>query len=127
MQVGTLGAIGLGLPHYLAAKQQGAVNKEHDDRACIMIFNLGAPSQLDTFDPKPEAPSEIRGPFQAISTSGDFQISEILPRHAELADKFSVVRSCYHSGAAVHDSAGRSCRQGVSFKAEWRPHMPAQW
>lgn len=116
MQVGTLGAIGLGLPHYLAAKQQGAVNKEHDDRACIMIFNLGAPSQLDTFDPKPEAPSEIRGPFQAISTSGDFQISEILPRHAELADKFSVVRSCYHSGAAVHDSGWQIMQTGRQFQ-----------
>ena len=57
-----------------------------------MIFNLGAPSQMDTFDPKPEAAAEIRGPFSPISTRGGFQVTEILPRHAEVADKFSVVR-----------------------------------
>ena len=79
----------------------------HDDRSAIMIFNLGAPSQLDTFDMKPDAPAEIRGPFKPISTaSPDIQISEIFPLHAKIADKFSLVRSCHHSGAAVHD-AGR--------------------
>src|SRR5690606_22902686 len=53
LQVGALGAVGLSLPQYLAAKEAGAVNDD-SDRACIMIFNLGAPSQLDTFDMKPE-------------------------------------------------------------------------
>ncbi len=96
LQVGALGAIGLSLPQLLAAQAAGAVAKEHDDRACIMIFNLGAPSQMDTFDPKPDAAAEIRGPFAPIKTKGDFQITEILPRHAAVADKFSVVRSCYH-------------------------------
>src|SRR5215216_6224668 len=82
LQVGALGAIGLTLPELLAAEAAGAVQKdEHDDRACIMIFNLGAPSQMDTFDPKPDAPAEIRGPFAPIKTKGDFQITEILPRH----------------------------------------------
>ena len=66
----------------VAAKEQGLTNKEHDDRSVIMIFNLGAPSQMDTFDPKPEAAAEIRGPFEPISTKGGFQITEILPRHA---------------------------------------------
>ncbi|MEM9588334.1 MAG: DUF1501 domain-containing protein, partial [Planctomycetota bacterium] len=82
LQVGTLGAIGLGLPQYLAAHEHGAVDPDKDKRSCIMIFNLGAPSQLDTFDMKPDAPAEVRGPFQPISTRGDFQVSEILPRHA---------------------------------------------
>ena len=105
---GGLGAFGL--PEYLAAKEAHGVDAKHDNKSCIMIFNLGAPSQLDTFDPKPEAPAEIRGPFKAISTRGDFQISEILPRHAEVADKFSLVRSTHHTGAAVHD-AGWQCMQ----------------
>ena len=115
LQVGALGAIGLGLPQLLAAKEQGAVSKEHDDRSVIMIFNLGAPSQMDTFDPKPEAAAEIRGPFKPISTKGDFQITEILPRHAQVADKFSVVRSCYHTAAAVHDTGHQMLQTGRLF------------
>jgi hypothetical protein len=115
LQLGMLGGIGLSLPTYLAAKAQGAVDAEKDDRSCIMIFNLGAPSQLDTFDMKPEAPAEIRGPFKPISTRGDFQISEILPRHAEVADKFSIVRSCYHTAAAVHDAGWQMMQTGRQF------------
>jgi hypothetical protein len=115
LQVGALGAIGLGLPQLLAAKEQGGVSKEHDDRSVIMIFNLGAPSQMDTFDPKPEAAAEIRGPFKPISTKGDFQITEILPRHAAVADKFSVVRSCYHTAAAVHDTGHQMLQTGRLF------------
>ncbi len=48
LQIGALGAIGLGLPQYLAAAEQHGVDPEKDKRSCIMIFNLGAPSQLDT-------------------------------------------------------------------------------
>ena len=82
LQVGTLGAIGLSLPELLAAKAQGAVAKDHDERSVIMIFNLGAPSQLDTFDMKPEAPAEIRGPFKPIKTNvPGIEISEIFPLH----------------------------------------------
>ncbi|MEM6981190.1 MAG: DUF1501 domain-containing protein [Planctomycetota bacterium] len=126
LQMGSLAAIGLGLPEYLAAANAGAVKPGHDQRSCIMIFNLGAPSQLDTFDMKPQAPLEVRGPFQPISTRGDFQVSEILPRHAEVADKFSIVRSCYHTAAAVHDAGwqmlqtGRQFTGGVNF-----PHAGA--
>lgn len=116
LQVGSLGAIGLTLPELMAAKSNGAVSEEHDERNVIMIFNLGAPSQPDTFDPKPDAAAEIRGPFQPISTtSPDIQISEILPRHAENADKFSLVRSCYHSAAAVHDTGHQMLQTGRLF------------
>jgi hypothetical protein len=116
LQVGTLGAIGLGLPQYLAAREQQAIDPKKDRRSAIMIFNLGAPSQLDTFDMKPEAPVEIRGPFRTISTvSPDIQLSEILPRHAKIADKFSLVRSCFHRGAAVHDSGWQIMQTGRQF------------
>src|SRR5258705_845470 len=101
LQVGTLGAIGFSLAQFAALKARGEVAAESDDRSCIMIFNLGAPSQLDTWDMKPDAPSEIRGPFQPIRTaSPDIQISEILPLHARVADKFSLVRTMHHSAAA---------------------------
>ncbi|MEP3478131.1 MAG: DUF1501 domain-containing protein [Fuerstiella sp.] len=115
LQVGTLGATGLSMAGYAAAKEAGQVKQGHDDRACIMIFNLGAPSQLDTFDMKPNAPKEVRGPFRPISTKADFQISEILPLHAEIADKFSLVRSCHHSAAAVHDAGWQMMQTGRQF------------
>ena len=115
LQIGALGAVGLTLPQLLAAREQGAVSKEHDNRSVIMIFNLGAPSQMDTFDPKPEAATEIRGPFKPISTKGSFQLTEILPRHAAVADKFSVVRSCYHTAAAVHDTGHQMLQTGRLF------------
>ena len=117
LKVGTLGGIGLSLPHYLAAKEQGDIASQKDDHSCIMIFNLGAPSQLDTFDPKPAAPAEIRGPFQPIhSKVTGFHVSEILPHHAEIADKISLVRSCRHGGAAVHDSGWQILQTGRQFR-----------
>ncbi|MDA0284921.1 MAG: DUF1501 domain-containing protein [Planctomycetota bacterium] len=116
LQAGALGAIGLSLPQYLAAKEQGAVKAGHDDRACIMIFNRGAPSQMDTFDMKPDAPAEVRGPFQPIRTTApDIQISEIFPQLARHADKFSLVRSCYHTSAAVHDAGWQMMQTGRKF------------
>lgn len=116
LQVGTLGAIGLSLAKFSALKALGAVAKAKDERSAIMIFNLGAPSQLDTWDMKPDAPREIRGPFKPIKTNNpDIQICEIFPRHAKLADKFSLVRSCYHTAAAVHDTGHQMMQTGRLF------------
>jgi hypothetical protein len=117
LRVGTLGAIGLSLPHYLAAKEAGAMRPDaRDDRSCIMIFNLGAPSQLDTFDMKPDAPSEVRGPFDSIPTKvPGLRIAETLPKHAAIADKFSLVRSVHHGGAAVHDAGWQVMQTGRVF------------
>lgn len=127
LQVGALGGIGLTLPQYLAAAERAGGRADDDDRACIMIFNLGAPSQLDTFDMKPDAPAEIRGPFKPINTkSPEFQISEILPMHAEIADKFSLVRSCYHTSAAVHDAGWQMMQTGRLFSGGVNtPHVGA--
>ncbi|QDT65604.1 DUF1501 domain-containing protein [Calycomorphotria hydatis] len=116
LQVGALGAIGLTLPDLLAAQAQGAVTSDNDDKACIMIFNLGAPSHVDLFDMKPDAPAEVRGPFKPIDTAADaIQISEVLPEHAKIADKFSLVRSAHHKGAAVHDSGWQMLQTGRMF------------
>ncbi|MFZ4767274.1 MAG: DUF1501 domain-containing protein, partial [Roseimicrobium sp.] len=116
LQAGTLGAIGLSLPQFNALRAAGAVDKSKDDRACIMIFNLGAPSQMDTWDPKPDAPREVRGPFKAINTAADgMQITEIFPMMAKVADKFSLVRSVYHTAAAVHDTGHQMMQTGRLF------------
>ena len=115
LQVGTLGALGLSLSQLAALKAAGAVKKD-DNKSCILIFNLGAPSQIDTWDMKPDAPSEIRGPFKPIRTNNpDLQISEIFPLIAKHADKFSLVRSCYHTAAAVHDTGHQMMQTGRLF------------
>lgn len=79
LQVGTLGALGLTMADYSAAQAAGKVAGGSNEKSVIMIFNLGAPSQLDLFDMKPDAPSEIRGPFKAISTKGDFNSPRFSP------------------------------------------------
>lgn len=116
LQVGTLGAVGLTMADYEELKAKEAVSKDHDDRAVIMIFNLGAPSQMDTWDMKPDAPKEIRGPFKPIETKAKgVQISEIFPQHAKLGDKIAYVRSCYHTAAAVHDTGHQMLQTGRLF------------
>ncbi|MFM8932169.1 MAG: DUF1501 domain-containing protein, partial [Gemmataceae bacterium] len=60
----------------------------------IMLFLVGAPSHIDTLDPKPDAPLEIRGPYKPIATSvPGIRVTEILPQVARQADKFSIIRS----------------------------------
>jgi hypothetical protein len=74
-------------------------------RACVLVFYYGGPSQFETYDPKPQAPVEVRGEFQAISTSvSGTHISEHLPRMARLMHKAALVRSVTHQ-ARLHDSA----------------------
>src|SRR6187401_1487739 len=115
LKVGALGAIGFSLADYFAAKAAGRVIGR-DERSCIMIFNLGAPSQLDTFDMKPDAPAEVRGPFSPIATScGNFELSEILPKHAAISEHLALVRSCHHTGAAVHDAGWQMMQTGRQF------------
>ena len=115
LQVGTLGALGMTLSQFAGLKALGAVNPS-SDKACILIFNLGAPSQIDTWDMKPDAPREIRGPFKPIKTNNpDIQISEIFPQIAKHADKFSLVRSVYHTAAAVHDTGHQMMQTGRLF------------
>jgi len=116
LQIGALSALGLSLPQMLAAESAGLTQPGSDKKSCIMIFNLGGPSHLDLWDMKPEAPSEIRGPFSPIRTRSDaFELSELLPLHAKLADKFSLVRSCHHDGAAVHDAGWQMLQTGRRF------------
>jgi len=116
LQIGALSALGLSLPQMLAAEASGQTRPGTDKKSCIMIFNLGGPSHLDLWDMKPDAPSEIRGPFSPIRTRSDaFELSELLPRHAALADKFSLVRSCHHDGAAVHDAGWQMLQTGRRF------------
>ena len=106
LQIGTLGLFGLGLPRFLQARGPGpgcapcpteasrGARGFGRARSVILLYLQGAPSHIDLWDPKPDAPSSIRGEFRPIATSvpGLF-LGETLPRLARHADKFALVRS----------------------------------
>jgi len=74
-------------------------------KSCILIFYYGGPSHFETYDPKPDAPADVRGEFRAVSTSvPGLQVSEHLPRMGKLMHKVALVRSVTHQ-ARLHDSA----------------------
>lgn len=114
LHAGALAGLGLTMPGYLAAKPQAAQGDR--DINCIMLFLVGGPSQIDTFDPKPKAPAEVRGPFQPIATRvPGMQITEIFPKTAQHTDKFSLIRSVYHTATAVHDTGHQMMQTGRLF------------
>src|SRR5436190_14433415 len=100
LHAGSLAALGLTLPQWMASKAAGAVQDR--DVNCIMLFLVGGPSHIDTWDPKPGAPDEVRGPFRPIETAvPGMQVTEIFPKLARQADKISLIRSVYHTATAV--------------------------
>src|SRR6516225_4856094 len=114
LHVGSLSMLGLTLPGWMNLKAADAAQDK--DVNCIMLFLLGGPSQIDTWDPKPNAPAEIRGPFQPIDTAATgIHISEIFPKMARHADKFSLIRSVYHTATAVHDTGHQMMQTGRLF------------
>jgi uncharacterized protein (DUF1501 family) len=114
LHAGSLAGLGLALPAFLARKAAGAVKGK--DVNCIMLMLVGGPSQIDTWDPKPKAPAEVRGPFKPIRTSvPGMQVSEIFPRMAKHADKFALIRSVYHTATAVHDTGYQMMQTGRLF------------
>ena len=124
LHAGSLGLLGLSLPDWFALKAQGAVNTDQDMN-CIFLMLLGGPSQVDTWDMKPNAPAEIRGPYKPIKTNvPGIEVSEIFPRMARNADKYSLVRGVYHNAAAVHDTGHQMMQTGRLFQAgQEHPHV----
>jgi len=95
IKAGFLGLSGLTLGDLLRLRADGAAVK--NDKSVILIWLDGGPSQLESYDPKPEAPSDYRGPFGALQTNVPGMIvSETLPLHSKLADKMAFVRSVHH-------------------------------
>jgi hypothetical protein len=90
------GMAGLSLPRLLKAKEQSLVagNRSPSQKSVILIWMTGGPSHIDTWDLKPAAPIEIRGPFQPISTAlPGVQLCEYLPRQAAMLEKMTIIRS----------------------------------
>src|SRR5437879_6067009 len=85
LQAGSLGLLGLGLPEFLQATAQGA-SRRHQEKSCIFIVQYGGASHIDSLDPKPDAPADVRGPYRPIATAvPGVRLGELLPRLARLA------------------------------------------
>ncbi|QDU37412.1 hypothetical protein Mal4_17240 [Maioricimonas rarisocia] len=101
LRVGAIGGSALTLPRLLQAESQSG----RSGRSCILIILSGGPGQHETFDPKPEAPQEIRGLYAPIATrTPGVQLTEMLPGLAQRSDRYCLIRSMSH-GDVVHVSA----------------------
>ncbi|MEZ6054836.1 MAG: DUF1501 domain-containing protein [Planctomycetaceae bacterium] len=96
VQLGVAGMASLGLADVLRAKEQGT-GRTAKAQSAILIWLDGGPGHLDTYDMKPEAPAEVRGIWSPIRTNvPGFEMTELFPKQAQVADKFSIVRSLHH-------------------------------
>ena len=107
LHVGLLGGLGLTLPQFLQMEAQGAQKnyktREGVAQSVIQIFLPGGMAHQESWDPKPYAPSEYRGPFGTIDTSiKGIKFSQYLKHTAKIADKMTIIRSMAH-GEAAHE------------------------
>jgi hypothetical protein len=123
LRVGGLSALGLGLPALLGGRTAfgnsagSLVKGEGTAKSCIVLFLMGGPPQHSTFDPKPDAPIEVRGEFAPVSTTvPGIQFAETLPRTASQAHHLAVLRAV-SSGDNAHSSSGYYMLTG-------QPHAP---
>ena len=94
LRVVAVTGLGLSLPGYLAMRARAAGPRAGRDVSCILLWLQGGISHIDSFDPKPEAPEEVRGEFGAIATRvPGIRVCDPLPQLAQDQDKYSIVRS----------------------------------
>jgi hypothetical protein len=116
LEAGVLGSMGLSLPELWLAQSRASAAKTSDGfgraKSCIFLFMWGGPSQLDTFDLKPDAPAEVRGEFKPISTkTPGLLLCEHFKELAGVTDKLAVIRSLNHDDPA-HLSSGHTTLTG---------------
>jgi hypothetical protein len=119
LHAGGLGLLGLSLPELLRTRAAAGESARRGARArsCIVLFLMGGPPQHSTWDPKPDAPEQIRGVFKPIATSvPGVQVGELMPRLARHADKLSILRAVSTDDNA-HSSSGYYMMTGY-------PHQP---
>lgn len=135
LRIGGLSTFGLSLPKLLQAAPQALIDPDNPTdrtfgraKSVIVVWLQGGPPQHETFDPKPEAPVEIRGPFKPIQTNvpGTF-FGELLPRTARIADKLAVCRSLF-TNDNNHDSSGYWVLTGYKYQGpNSRTIQPTDW
>lgn len=104
LRLGTLALGGLGLADFLKAR--ASAGGASPDASVILFWMWGGPSQLETYDLKPDAPSEYRGPFRPIATAvPGLDVCELFPLQAGLGDKVALIRSLHHTMSAHNDAS----------------------
>jgi hypothetical protein len=129
---GGLGLLGLGLPTFLrlAAAQAAesparALPHFGKAKACILLYLYGAPSQLETFDPKPDAPVDVRGELGSIPSSvPGLRVCELLPSLARVMDRVTVVRSLTHPYPIHGVAYATTGVTNIDVPMELNPHDP---
>lgn len=127
LQASGLSAMSLGMPGIVTAGLDATkpLGRGAAQRSCIFVLLCGGPSHLDTWDLKPDAPTEIRGPYQPIATRvPGMQISELHTRLAGMTDDFSLIRSMTHVGnISNHFDAMHHCLSGQAEAPADSPYL----
>ena len=129
LQAGSLGVAGLGVSDLLVAEAQ-ATNEVVDSsfgraKHCILLFLYGSPSQLETFDMKPDAPAEIRGTMEPIASSvPGLDVCELLPETSKIMDRTTVVRSMTHPYPIHGVAYAMTGIPTIDVAMELAPHDP---
>ena len=126
-----LGVTGLGSTAAQALAQTGTplqLGGFGQAKSCILLFLYGSPSQLETFDPKPDAPVEIRGELKSIpSNVPGLDVCELLPKMAKVMDKVSVIRSVSHEFPLHGVAFATTGIPKIDAPIELRPRDPGHW
>jgi hypothetical protein len=123
--MGLTGFTGLTLSQFYQFRAEAVLQIPAPQTAVILVWLRGGASHLETFDPKPHAPSDFRGPYRAIATNvPGIHISELLPRLATIADKYAILRSIAHTGGG-HPAGSLQVLSGDADSADkLRPTLP---
>ena len=127
LQAGGIGALTMGLPGMVAASVDAkrGLRGVAAEKSCIFVLLCGGPSQLDTWDLKPDAPEDIRGPYRPIASAvPGMRISELHPRLSNLTQHFSLIRSMTHVGnISNHFDAMHHLLSGQAGAAADSPYL----
>ncbi|MBX9787677.1 MAG: DUF1501 domain-containing protein [Pirellulales bacterium] len=135
LQAGSLGLLGLGagalasaLPAAAAAAPATGAGTFGKAKRCIFLYLYGAASQLETFDPKPDAPAEVRGELGAIPTNvPGVQIGELLPLTAQVIDRTTIVRSMTHPYPLHASAFTLTSIPTIDVPLQMSPRDPRHW
>lgn len=120
LRLGGLAAFGLGLPQFLRAKDTAELNpaaRKATAKRCILLWMQGGPSHIDTFDPKPDAPAEIRGEFGTVPTAlPGVRFADVAPMLAARADRLAIIRG-HDPKNGSHGVADHLMMSGHKFNA----------
>ena len=125
LRMGLAGFATLSLPGILRLRAATAAATPRQKTAVIMVWQPGGCSHIDTYDPKPHAPSEYRGPFSTIPTAvPGLQFTELLPMQAKIADKMTVLRSMRHGSPGHPAGSMRMLSGDPDIQDKTKPKLP---